>query len=539
MEAEQADSTKFLYGESLKSYYFKFSKHSRLITDTALLLIIVFTASVFAVKHDALETIVEWSERYEEYEIDEIFTILILLSIALLVFTYRRLTDLRKQIDERNLAEEKYRHLALHDALTNLPNRVEFQNRLEFELERSKRDGTEVAILAIDLDHFKQVNDIYGHAAGDELLQVFSKRCLETIRSTDTVARLGGDEFVVIQPGLKQPLEASQLATRLTEAMTVPLEIRGQRINSSVSIGVSVSSTEIYDAAELLRSADIALYRAKSDGRSTHRFFETEMDNALQKRRNMEIELRKAMANESLTLHYQPLMNVNSRKLIGFEALIRWNHSTLGNIPPNDFIPLAEETGLIVGLGDWVLEKACREALEWEGDYKLAVNLSPAQFKHRDLPIKVKAILEKTGFSPKRLELEITENILISDTDTALSMLRELKVLGVRISMDDFGTGYSSLNYLKQFPFDKIKIDRSFVSHLEDNSEDAAIIRAILAMGQSLGMIATAEGVETSEQLAYLFDEGCDEAQGFLLGKPMDFEHAKELSKQTMLGKTL
>lgn len=539
MAAEQTESAKIHFIDNFKTNYLKFSKHSRLFSDTVLLFIIVLVVSVFAVKHDALEMIIEWSERYEEYEIDEIFTVLILLSVALLVFTFRRLTDLRHEIDERNFAEKKYRHLALHDPLTGLPNRLEFQNRLELELERSKRDGTQVALLAIDLDHFKQVNDVYGHAAGDDLLRTFAQRFLEAIRKTDIVARLGGDEFVVIQPGVRQPYNASHLAERLNKVMSAPLEIQGQLVVSSVSIGISMSSENISTASELLRSADIALYRAKSDGRSTHRFFESDMDIALQKRKELEIDLREAMANESLTLHYQPLMNVSTRQLIGFEALIRWNHSKQGNITPNDFIPLAEETGLIIGIGDWVLEKACHDALKWDGEYKLAVNLSPAQFKHRDLPSKIKATLEKTGFPARRLELEITENILISDTETALAMLRELKELGVRISMDDFGTGYSSLNYLKQFPFDKIKIDRSFVSQLEDNSDDAAIVRAILAMGKSLGMVSTAEGVETSEQLEYLFDEGCDEAQGFLLGKPMDFEHAKELSAQAMMGKML
>lgn len=539
MEVWQSGSEKLFSVEHLKANYSKLSVHSRLFVDVALLVLTVTITGFFAIEYDSLEALIEWSERYEEYEIDEIFTVLIILSVALLVFTYRRLTELRNEINQRNLAENRYRHLALHDPLTSLPNRVEFQNRLKFELERSSRDGTQVAVLAIDLDHFKQVNDVYGHAVGDDFLRPVSERFLDSTRQTDTVARLGGDEFVILQPGLKQPNKASHLANRLNEVLAAPLEIQGQLIVSSVSIGISISSSEISDASELLRSADIALYRAKANGRSTHRFFENEMDVALQQRKELEMNLREAVANESFTLHYQPLMKVSSRQLIGFEALIRWNHSKHGNIPPEAFIPLAEETGLIIAIGDWVLDKACREALKWDGEYKLAVNISPAQFKHRDLPSKVKATLERTGFPAERLELEITESILISDTDIALSMLQELKEFGVRISMDDFGTGYSSLSYLKQFSFDKIKIDRSFVSQLEDNPDDAAIIRAILSMGQSLGMVATAEGVETNEQLRYLLDEGCDEAQGFLLGKPMDFLHAKELSKQATLGKTL
>ena len=515
------------------------ASHKKLITDTILLIITILVLGMFAVEYDALETLVSWTEKYEEYELDELLSVLIVASLAMLVFTYRRLLDLRTEMAQRNVAEQKYRHIALHDPLTGLPNRVEFQNRLDQELNRATRDGTRVAILAVDLDHFKHVNDVFGHAAGDDLLRIFSKRFLESTRKTDTVARLGGDEFVIIQPGVTQPFNASHLANRLNDALAEPLEVQGQLIASSVSIGVAVSSPECMDATELLRSADIALYRAKADGRATHRFFEAEMDAELQRRQKLERDLREAMALDSLTLHYQPLMNVNSRELIGFEALIRWHHKERGNVPPGDFIPLAEETGLIVSIGDWVLEKACREALQWDGNLKLAVNLSPAQFKHRDLPQKVSKILKDTSFPADRLELEITESILIDDTEKALTMLNELKTLGVRISMDDFGTGYSSLNYLKQFPFDKIKIDRSFVSHLETNNDDAAIVRAILAMGQSLGLTATAEGVETSEQLNYLFDEGCDEAQGFLLGKPMTFDDANALSNEAATGKTL
>ena len=507
--------------------------------DSIVLLVCVMLAAAVSVEFDLLETLVVWSASHEQYEIDEIFTVLIVLALALLVFTYRRLTDLRDEIRRRDAAESKYRHIAHHDPLTGLPNRLEFQNRLEQELLRCEREGTQLAVLAVDLDHFKQVNDVFGHAAGDDLLREFARRFSDSVRKTDVVARLGGDEFVIIQPGLNQPHSASVLAGRLNTVMSEPLEVQGHLIVSSVSIGIAVSSSELSDGTELLRSVDIALYRAKADGRSTYRFFAEEMDTVLQTRQRLEVDLRDAIARQSLHLHYQPLLDVKDNSLLGFEALIRWQHPERGNVPPGDFIPLAEETGLIVAIGDWVLEQACRDALTWEGNYKLAVNLSPAQFKHADLVEKVRHTLESTGFPAERLELEITESILIDDIEKALSLLHGLKDLGVRISMDDFGTGYSSLSYLKQFPFDKIKIDRSFVSQLGADVEDAAIVRAILAMGHSLGLVATAEGVETEEQMHYLMDEGCDEAQGFLLGRPMALEQALQLTRDVQTGSKL
>ena len=504
-------------------------------------LLVAFTLGTFALTHrfDAMEAMIEWSETHEEYEADEYFALLIISSFALLVFALRRMAELRAQVRLRGEAEERTRHIAMHDSLTGLPNRAMFQRRLDQELARARRDGTGIAVLAIDLDRFKQVNDVFGHAVGDELLRAVTARFVSVTRRMDTVARLGGDEFVIIQPLHREPDDAVQLADRLVRSMQEPLQLKEQQILCTLSVGVALLSPALDSAIDLMRGADIALYRAKADGRSVYRFFEADMDAHLQARQQLERDLREAIAAGHMTLHYQPLVHLPERTLLGFEALLRWTHAERGPVSPADFIPIAEETGLIVALGEWALSRACHDAMCWDGDYKVAINLSPAQFKHRDLLRRVEEVLAESGLPPTRLELEITEGVLMENTEAALEILNGLKRLGVRISMDDFGTGYSSLSYLKRFPFDKIKIDRSFISHLESQPEDAAIVRAVLAMGRSLGMVTTAEGVESGEQLSYLQGEGCDEAQGYLLGRPMGFDEAMSLSRRSVDGTPL
>lgn len=494
----------------------------RAAIDALLLGIFVIVTLAFAISFDALEMLIEWSEDHEEYEVDEIFSLMILSSIALAAFSIRRMRELRREMVLRDEAETNLRHVAMHDALTGLPNRVMFNRQLEKELARASREHGQVAVLVIDLDRFKMVNDVFGHAVGDELLQVVSDRFINNTRRMDTVARLGGDEFAIIQPLINQPDGAQQLATRLIAALLEPLQLSEQQILSSLSIGIVIGKGNEVPAAELVRNADIALYRAKAEGRSTFRFFEADMDLRIQERQQLESDFREAIENGDLRVHYQPLVKLPERTLMGFEALLRWNHPTRGNVSPVDFIPLAEETGLIVELGDWVVRQACTDALQWSDHHRVAVNLSPAQFRHVELPAKIKATLEATGLAPERLELEVTEGLLIEDSESALALLTELKALGISISMDDFGTGYSSLSYLQKFPFDKIKIDRSFVSQLGDDRDDWAIVNAILALGHSLGMTATAEGVESSDQLKQLNQFGCDQAQGFFLGKPVD-----------------
>jgi len=426
-----------------------------------------------------------------------------------------------RDIRERKEAEERIRHMAHHDSLTGLPNRRMFMDRLTQVLARSKRDGTTVAVLCLDLDRFKHVNDLGGHAAGDELLRQVARRLADSIRTEDTAARLGGDEFAVIQVGVAHPDGPGVMAERLVKAIGKPFDLGGQQTMIGTSIGIALHPGDGEEGEDLVRAADTALYRAKEAGRGTFRFFEAEMDIRLHERRLLERDLRQALAEEQLRVHYQPLADCGGGKIVGFEALVRWTHPERGPISPVQFIPLAEECGLIMPLGAWVMRRACTDAASWPADKLVAVNLSPAQFRHADLAKEILVVLKETGLPAERLELEVTESLLIDDPDRVLATLMVLKEAGVRISLDDFGTGYSSLSYLQRFPFDKIKIDRSFVSQMEKNADSMSIIRAVIALGKSLRIKVTAEGVESANQLNLLQQENCDLVQGYLLGKPM------------------
>lgn len=495
------------------------------------LLVFLVVVSVAVMKFDALQVVHQWIGSHGMYEPDKFFGVLIIASLSILVFVLRRHRDLVRQMKTLERVRHRMRHLEMHDPVTDLPNRSMGKQLLARELARSARESSEVAVFSIDIDRFKQLNESYGQHRGDEILRAVALCLQSTVRGMDTLVRMGADEFMIIQSGVREVQSTWPLAQRLVGNLSRPLELDGLSLDIGISIGIAISSNQHRSVDELIRYADLALARAKTLSGISYQYFELEMDALMLERQQLESDFRAAMENESFFLHYQPLFNVNNRQLLGFEALLRWHHPQQGNISPAAFIPIAEDSGLIVPLGTWVLERACADAMRWSGEHKIAVNLSPVQFRDANLPAKVSEILERTGLAPQRLELEITEGVLVHDVDTALQMLLELKALGVRISMDDFGTGYSSLSYLKRFPFDKIKIDRSFVGQLDADSEDAAIVRAILAMGHSLGMIATAEGVESKEQLSYLFDEGCDEAQGFLLGRPMPFEQALLLTQ--------
>ncbi len=423
-------------------------------------------------------------------------------------------------VTERKNAEARIAYMAHHDALTDLPNRVLFHERLNELLGRVRRHGESLAVHCLDLDHFKGVNDTLGHPIGDELLKTVAQRLGKCLRDSDMVARLGGDEFAVVQFPLAGPHDASALATTLIEVVSRPYEVHTHEFVVGASIGIALAPDDGAEADVLLRNADMALYRAKAEGRGTAHFFEPEMDRRIQARRMLELDLRKAFANGEFELYYQPLINLQANAVSGFEALLRWRHAERGMIAPAEFIPLAEEIGLIVPLGEWVLRKACSEAMHWPHDLKVAVNLSPAQFRSRGV---VKAVLTALAYSrlaPDRLELEITELVLLGETEANLATLHQLRELGVRISMDDFGTGYSSLSYLRCFPFDKIKIDRSFVSELAERPDCVAIIRAVAGLGMSLGIATTAEGIETREQLDRVRAEGCTEVQGYLFSPP-------------------
>jgi diguanylate cyclase (GGDEF)-like protein/PAS domain S-box-containing protein len=423
-------------------------------------------------------------------------------------------------VTERLRAQALIAHMAQHDALTGLPNRMRLRAKMEEALAWVRR-GETVAVLWLDLDNFKTVNDTLGHHVGDALLKAVTERLQSCMRETDTVARLGGDEFVVLQPGLKHAEQSSALARRLIGCIGQSYTIEGHQVDISVSIGITIGPNDGHDADVLLKNADLALYRAKTDGRGTYRYFEPEMDAVLQRRRTLELELRRALITKEFELFYQPLVSLESGDVIGFEALLRWHHPERGLVAPAEFIPLAEEIGLIVPLGEWVIRRACEEAAGWPKNVKIAVNLSPAQFKSRTLVLAVASALASSGLSAHRLELEITESVLLRDNEASVAALHQLRQMGVRIALDDFGTGYSSLSYLRSFPFDKIKIDRSFVQDLSRKSDCMAIVRAVASLGASLGMITTAEGVETEEQLRQVREQGCTEFQGYLVSPPI------------------
>ena len=424
-----------------------------------------------------------------------------------------------EDITERRASEARLAHMARHDALTGLPNRVLFREHMERALARARRGGG-LAVLCLDLDRFKAVNDTLGHAAGDAVLRAVADRLRNCTRETDLVVRLGGDEFAIVQESAKQPAEATALARRLVEALSAPFEIEQQPVVIGTSVGVALSEDGLMNPDALLKCADLALYEAKAGGRGTFRFFEAEMDAIMQVRRALEGDLRRTLAAGQFEVFYQPLVQTGGGGITGFEALLRWHHPERGTVSPALFIPMAEEIGLIGAIGEWVLRRACVDAAGWPGALKVAVNLSPAQFRGRTLAAEVAAALDASGLPPSRLELEITESVLLQDDDAVLETLHALRAMGVRISMDDFGTGYSSLSYLRRFPFDKIKIDQSFVRGMAEHEDCSAIVRAVIGLGRSLGMAVNAEGVETAGQLSALRAEGCGEVQGYLFSKP-------------------
>jgi len=438
-----------------------------------------------------------------------------------------------QDITEQRRSEAKIAHMAHHDALTGLPNRTLLDERLEHAVAHAKR-GEIVATHLLDLDYFKNINDTLGHPVGDKLLRMVADRLRRLVQEGETVARMGGDEFAIVQVQVAQPSDATALAQRVIEGVSEPYEIDGHQVVVGASVGISVSVTDGPSPDLLLRNADLALYRAKSGGRGTLRFFEPEMDAQMQARRLMESDLRRALVEHEFEVHYQPIVNLQSNEISAFEALIRWQHSERGMVSPAAFIPLAEEIGLIVPLGEWVLRTACSAAARWPDHTKICVNLSPVQFRSRGLVEVVIGALATSGLRPGRLELEITETVLLADTEATLAVLHQLRGLGVRIAMDDFGTGYSSLSYLQTFPFDRIKIDRSFVKGVAEDIGSLNIVRAVAALAKGIGMATTAEGVETQEQLDAVKAEGCTEMQGFLYSRALPSRDIERLflSKQ-------
>ena len=436
-----------------------------------------------------------------------------------------RMVGLHIDVTQRKQAEQQIAHLATHDPLTGLPNRLLFHDRLDQELARAKRHGGIFGVLACDLDRFKAVNDALGHPAGDKLLRTVADRLASVTGETDTIARLGGDEFAIILSGLDGPQSASLVAQRVIKAVGVAVAIDGETASVGVSVGIALGTAECSDADSLFKNADTALYRAKASGRNTFSFYEPGMDAAIAKQNRLERDLREAVRTGGLALHYQPIVRLADGEVSGFEALLRWSHPERGLISPADFIPLAEETGLIVPIGEWVLRTACWEAVGWPGDLRVAVNVSGVQFQRQGLEQSVIGALAASGLAPERLELEITESVLMEDSEATIACLRRLRTLGVRIALDDFGTGYSSLSYLRQFSFDKIKVDRSFIRDIAD-PDTAALVRAIVDIGSRRGATITAEGVELADQLAGVRREGCSEVQGYIFSKPLPASEA-------------
>ena len=429
-------------------------------------------------------------------------------------------------LTERKRSEQRIEHMAQHDSLTDLPNRAAFTHCIASMIGHASVAGESFALLSLDLDRFKSVNDVFGHDTGDALLREVARR-LETACQGAFLARLGGDEFAVVTPTGIRPAAAEALAERLSAALDSDIEVNGNALRIGLTIGVGIYPQDGVDAPTLIANTDAALFRAKSEMRGSVRFFEMSMDKQLREKRALQQDLRSAIARDELALHYQPQAHIDG-EITGFEALARWHHPREGLVPPSTFVPLAEESGLIIPLGEWILRSACREAASWSQPLRIAINLSPVQFRHGDLPRLVHQILIETGLAPSRLELEITEGVLIDDFTRAVSVLRRLKALGVRIAMDDFGTGYSSLSYLQSFPFDKMKIDQAFVANLGHSQQATTIIRAVIALGRGLNLPVVAEGVETEEQRMFLAAERCSEIQGYLVGRPKpiaDYAH--------------
>ncbi len=443
--------------------------------------------------------------------------------------------NLRKMVANIDSATEEAHHMAGHDVLSGLPNRMTFSRQLNRELHKILTNKGALSVFFLDLDKFKEVNDQLGHAAGDKVIVEFGRRMQALLRGSDTLARFGGDEFAIIQTGVKSISDIEALARRILVATAEAFNLDGAQAFIGVSIGIATAPGNATDADAMMRLADIALYRAKNEGRNRYSFFAQDMDDQLRLRKLVEDELRTAIEKDELMLYYQPQVEASTGQIIGFEALVRWNHPRHGFVAPAKFIPIAEERGLIGPLGDWVLRRACLDAMTWPSHMVVAVNVSPIQFKHKDYVTSVTAILRETGIDPTRVELELTEGVVVDDADVAENAIMELRALGVRFALDDFGTGYSSLIYLRRFAFDKIKIDKSFLDQMEATGESTILVHSVVHLGRALGLMVTAEGVENEEQHRLLQAVGCHFLQGYLFSRPVNAKSALDLAEMGII----
>jgi len=473
-------------------------------------------------------------ERPGDPILQRLLPIAVFSALAIAIFAWLSYAHVARVTTNMLQSEEKAQHLAGHDTLSGLPNRLRFTEHLQALLSRIDREDAGLAVLFVDLDKFKEVNDTYGHAAGDQVIVGCAERMAAQLRANDVLARFGGDEFAIIQTGVRTPLDAEILGRRIIEAIRPAFQIGEAEAYVGASIGIALAPQNGKDAAELMRLADIAMYRAKNSGRNRACFFEQRMDDTLRLRKVVEDDLRHAIARNELELHYQPQVSADGARVQGVEALVRWRHPLHGLIPPLEFIGIAEERGLIVQLGEWVIRRACMDAAHW-GDVTVACNVSAIQFRQTDFVQSVAKALEDTRFDPGRLELELTESVVVSDADQAENSIMELRSMGVKLALDDFGTGYSSLIYLRRFAFDKIKLDKSFLDSLEDTGESAILVHSVVHLGRALGLTVTAEGVETPEQQRFLQAVGCHLLQGYLFSKPVEAHKIDEMLRRQPL----
>jgi diguanylate cyclase (GGDEF)-like protein len=502
--------------------------------DLIVILSVAVLAYAAADSTDLPQKLFQFGLDHADWDVDDCLFVLFILSIALIVYGFRRYQDISREIEARISAEREARQLARHDSLTGLPNRRFFAEKLDEHL-GTVSNRQQLAVLMLDLDGFKSINDMHGHHAGDKALCEFARRIAVLLRADCLLARIGGDEFAVVMPKIDSLDDPTNLARRIAAAVVEPFAVDVMTLELGVGVGIAVAPNDGTDPGELVRRADRALYRAKAAGRSSVRFFEPEMDTYIERRVQIERELRTAIGSNIVVPYYQPLVSLAANRIIGFEALARWESPALGYIPPDVFIPISEETGLINVLGDQLLRRACLDANSWPADLILAFNISPVQLIDPMLGLRILSILGQTGFSPHRLEIEITESALVGNVGIAQTIIDDLRRAGVRIALDDFGTGYATLTQLLSFHLDKIKIDRSFVSRLDKSGDSQVIVRAILGLAKGFGLTTTAEGVEEAGQLATLKANGCAEGQGYLFSKAVPAAEIAALLKRPLI----